>query len=259
MATDLTIRTYLDAQSALRENLTVLQRERHPDFTPEVIDRLVRYVFGATEEGCFWSLVRWFNTLEPHDSTWREFYFREGGEDAGARTRDVEASLKQIKKGIDYFCGAGPLLNDALNLLDEHYRARLNAQGPTGVVSLPSGCNLIVELRDAIKDSEEEIVDMVKRGRPERRDYLLDYLLAVSQRVFPSVRPTGSGSNTFCRFAQAVFSACFFCEGRTSPVSASGLESRVERCLESGRVLFEYDATTESFVATEEMKAETRI
>lgn len=256
MATDLTIRTYPEAKRVMRERLTALHREHHPDFTPEVIDRLVRYVFGGTEDDCFWSLVCWFNTLEPHDSTWRTFYFTQGGEDVKIRTRAVEALMEQLKKSINNFCAEGPLPNEVLNLLDERYRERLNAREPVGSVSLPSGCNLIVELRAAIKENEEELVEMVKRGRPEKRDYLLDYLLAVSRRVFSSVRPTGDPSNTFCRFAQAVFSACFFYEGR-SPVAASGLKSRVERCVESGRVLFEYVATTDSFVATEEMKAET--
>lgn len=258
MATDLKIRRYPEAQRLLRAGLIALQREHHPDFTPEVIDRLVRYVFGTTEEDCFWSLVCWFSTLEPHDSTWHEFYFVPDVEEVVVRARTVEASLKQIKKGIDYFCGAGPLLNDALNLLDERYRTKLNTRGPAGSVSLPLGCNLLVDLRDVIKNNSEEIIGMVKRGRPEKRDFLLDFLLAVSRHVLPSVPPTGDPSNTFCRFAQAVFSACFFYEGRTSPVSASGLESRVERCLEPGRNLFEYVAATDSFVATEEMKTEDR-
>jgi hypothetical protein len=256
MASDLKIRTYSEAQRILRNNLTVLQREHHPDFTTVVIDRLVRYVFGSTDEDCFWSLVRWFNTLTPHDSTWRTFYFEQGGEDVGTRTRDVDASLGQIKKGIDYFCGAGPLLNDALNLLDERYRTKLDTRGPAGSVSLPLGCNLLVDLRDVIKANSDEIIGMVKRGRPEKRDYLLDFLLAVSRHVFPSVPPTGDSGNTFCLFAQAVFSACFFYEGRTRSVSAVGLPSRVEKCVESGRVLFEYVAATDSFVATEEMKVE---
>ncbi len=257
MASDLKIRTYPEAQRVLRENLAAHQRVHHPDFTAEVIDCLVRYVLGLSEEGCFWSLVCWFNTLEPHDSIWREFYFREGGEDAGARTRDVEASLGQIKKGINHFCDAGPLLNDALNLLEVRYRERLNARGPAGSVSLPPGCNLITELRDAIKDSADELVGMVRRGPPSKNDYLIEYLLAVFRHTFPAVPPTGNTGNTFELIAQAVLSACFYYEGNTRPLTVSALASRVRNCVESGRVLFEYVAATDSFVATEEMKAET--
>jgi hypothetical protein len=257
MATVLTIRTYPDAQNALRENLTVFQREHHPDFTAEVIDRLVRYVFGLTKEDCFWRLVCWFKTLEPHDSTWHTDYISKGGATSEVRKRTVESALNQIKKGINYFCEADPLLNDTLDLLDKRYHAQLQAQGV--VFSLPRSYNLITELRGAIKASEDEIFGMIQRGRPETRDYLLEYLLTVSQHVFPSVSPTGDPSNTFCRFAQAVFSACFFYEGNPRPVSASGLKSRVEKCLGPGKKRFEYSAAIDSFIATEEMKVETAL
>lgn len=258
MSADLKIRTYPEAQNALRENLTALQRSHRNEFSNEVIDRLVRYVFGSTEEGCFWGLINWFKTYEKHHTVWHAHYLGESGEAAVAgRSREVKSSLEQIKKGIDYFCGAGPILNDVLDLLDEHYRTRLNTRRSAGSVSLPLGCNLIAELRDTIKECQEEAISVIERGAPSKNDYLIEYLLAVFRHTFSAVPPTGNRGNTFELLAQAVLSACFYYEANARPLIVSALVSRVRNCVEAGRNLFEYAEATDSFVATEEMKAET--
>lgn len=255
MTPNLKIRTYTEAQRTLRKNLSDLQSRHYKEFTDGVNVSLVRYVFGNTEHDCFWSLVCWFKTLEPHDSTWHTDYVARGGEKPAVRRRTVESALDRFEKSINSFCEEGPLLNDALDMLEASYRERLKARDAG--FSLPPSCNLITELRDAIKDNREGILNMIQRGRPETWDYLLDYLLTVSQRIFPSTPPTGNLSNTFCLFAQAVFSACFFYEESNRPVSVYGLKSRVEKCLQSERKRFKYIVTSDSFIATEEMKIET--
>lgn len=252
MADNVKIRTYPEASARLFAELKTLQRSRHNEFSDEIIARLVHYVFGTSEEDVFWSLVSWFKTFEPHDSTWHTFYFDQGSENPEVRSRDISSALDKITKGLNEFCAEHPLLNDALDLLDKNYRARLTRMGAS---SLPAG-NLAIEFRGAVKDSQEAMLDLIKRGAPARMDYLIEYMLAVYAQVFPQIPPTGAASNTFSLFATAVFAACFYYAGDSREISVSGLASRVRNCVEADRKLFEYSADTDSVVATEEMKIE---
>lgn len=254
MSNQLRIRAYYEAKSLLGSQLTDLGSRHWSEFSEEVVDQLVRYIFGENQDDVFWSLVNWFKTAGTHTSTWSVSVEPEG-EKAGVRSRDAEARLKGIKKGINYFCEQNLKLTDALILLDEAFRERLKT---LGAKDLPLGCFLVTELREAIKDCEAVILSMIKRGHPRVYDYLISFLLAVFKHVLPDIPPTGELSNSFRILAQEVFSACFYYEGSDTKVSAGGLLSRVEKITQSEQVLFEYSEQSNSFVPTEAMKAEDR-